>query len=233
MKTIRIGIEELDRGIGGGIPHPSLIIIEGEHGSGKTVLSQYMIKAFLDNGLRVLSITSEATVKEYLSMMDSLGLKATDSFLSNRLLITPLYVEGGRWSGRLSSLFLMVTGNFLELKKDKYDLTVIDSLSVLTVNVEEHDLLTFITRLKNIVSYGKTVLLTFHPDFLPRGSMTRLRAASDVYFVTRNARFLGMPVKVLETVKLWGSKGERRGTLYFEVDPQMGLRVLPLGAVST
>ena len=90
MKTIRIGIEELDRGIGGGIPHPSLIIIEGEHGSGKTVLSQYVIKAFLDNGLRVLSITSEATVKEYLSMMDSLGLKATDSFLSNRLLITPL-----------------------------------------------------------------------------------------------------------------------------------------------
>ena len=233
MKMIKLGVEELDRGIGGGIPHPSLISIEGGHGTGKTAISQYMVMAFLNSGLRALVITSEATIKEYLSMMESLGLKATNNFLKNRLMITPLHVEGGKWSRRLSPLFLMVTGNFLELKKDKYDLAVIDSLSVLAVNVKEHDLLTFITRLKNIVSDGKTVLLTFHPDFLPRESMTRLRAASDVYLITKNARFLGMAVKVLEIVKLWGSKGERKSSLYFEVDPQMGLRVLPLGAVST
>jgi len=232
MRIIKLGIEELDRGIGGGLPHPSLISIEGEHGSGKTVISQYVVNAFLNSGLRVLVITSEATIKEYLAMMESLGLKAVNRFLSGQLSIYPLHVEGGKWSEKLSPLFLRVTGNFLELRKDKFDLAVIDSLSVLTFNVKEHELLTFITRVKNFVSDGKTVLLTFHPDFLPHGSMTRLRATSDVYFVVRNTRFLGMQVKVLEVVKLWGSKGERRNSLYFEVNPQMGLRILPLGAVS-
>ena len=232
MRVIKLGIEELDRGIGGGLPHPSLISIEGEHGSGKTVISQYVVNAFLNSGLRALVITSEATIKEYLAMMESLGLKAVDRFLSGQLSIYPLHVEGGKWSENLSPLFLRVTGNFLELRKDKFDLAVIDSLSVLTFNVKEHELLTFITRVKNFVSDGKTVLLTFHPDFLPHGSMTRLRATSDVYFIVRNTRFLGMQVKVLEIVKLWGSKGERRNSLYFEVNPQMGLRILPLGAVS-
>ena len=232
MRLIKLGIEELDRGIGGGLPHPSLISIEGEHGSGKTVISQYVVNAFLNSGLRVLVITSEATIKEYLAMMESLGLKAVNRFLSGQLSIYPLHVEGGKWSEELSPLFLRVTGNFLELRKDKFDLAIIDSLSVLTFNVKEHELLTFITRVKNFVSDGKTVLLTFHPDFLPHGSMTRLRATSDVYFVVRNTRFLGMQVKVLEIVKLWGSKGERRNSLYFEVNPQVGLRILPLGAVS-
>jgi len=38
--VVPTGNEELDMRLGGGIPCPSLLIIEGDHGSGKAVLSQ-------------------------------------------------------------------------------------------------------------------------------------------------------------------------------------------------
>ena len=231
MRIIPLGVPELDRGIGGGIPHPSLISVEGEHGSGKTVLSQYTVHAFLDKGFKVIVISSEATVREYISMMHSIGLKTKDYFIVGRLRIYPLHVEGGKWSKTLSLLFLRVAGNYLELHKNRFDLAVIDSLSALTLDVEEHDLLTFLTRLKNLVSDGKTILLTFHPDFLPQKLMTKLRAVSDVYFQLKNTSFLGKQVKLLKVIKLWGSGGERKDSIFLEVDPQMGLRVLPLGGV--
>ena len=74
MKVVCMGISELDRDLGGGIPTPSLISIEGDYGSGKTVFIQQTVYAMLKNGLRVCVVSSEATVKEYLSMMESVKL---------------------------------------------------------------------------------------------------------------------------------------------------------------
>ncbi|MEM3824181.1 MAG: ATPase domain-containing protein, partial [Candidatus Bathyarchaeia archaeon] len=142
MKVISLGIAELDRDLGGGLPHPSLISIEGEYGSGKTIFVQQIAKAMLNVGLRVYIISSEATVKEYLSMMRSVRLDADDHYLSGQLNIYPLHIEGGRWNDFLSSFFLKVTANFLELKKALYDAVIIDSLSVLTVNTPPSEFLT-------------------------------------------------------------------------------------------
>lgn len=231
MKVISLGIAELDRDLGGGIPTPSLISIEGEYGSGKTVFVQQVVYAMLKSGLRVYVVSSEATVKEYLSMMESVKLDPYNYYLSGQFNIYPLHVEGGRWSEFLSSFFLRVTTNFLELKKKHYDAVIIDSLSVLTVDTPPYEFLTFITRLKNLISDGKTVLITFHPEFLSEESIMKLRASSDVYFVLKNASISGIDVKVLRIVKLWGVSGERKSAISLEINPQIGLRVMPLSGV--
>ena len=67
MRLIKLGISELDDSLGGGFPHPSLASVEGDHGSGKTVLTQQIVYAMLRAGLRVWVIASETTIKEYLS----------------------------------------------------------------------------------------------------------------------------------------------------------------------
>jgi len=232
MRVISLGIRELDRGLGGGLPHPSLISIEGEHGAGKTALTQQIVYHMLREGMGVFVITSETTVKKYLEMMKSIRLDASPYYLTGKLSIYPLHVEGGRWSRFLSSLFLRVTGNFLELSKNLYDAVVIDSLSVLTLNTPSHEFLTFITRMKNLVSDGKTIILTFHPKFLSEGSVTKLKASSDVYLTLKNMRIAGISVKSLEVVKLWGGDGRRGGPITLEVNPSLGLRVVPLGGLS-
>lgn len=232
MGVLSLGISELDRGLGGGIPYPSLISLEGGHGTGKTVFTQQIVHSMLNNDLRVCVVSSETTAKEYLSMMESIKLDSSSFYLSGKLDIYPLHIEGGRWSKFLSSFFLKVTANFLEMKKERYDAFIIDSLSVLTVNTPPHEFLTFITRLRNIVSDGKTMIVTFHPQFLTEGSITKLRASSDVYFVLKNEIISGRDMKVLKSVKLWGSEGpERKSSITLEINPATGLRVMPISGL--
>jgi len=231
MNIISLGIPELDRNLGGGIPYPSLVTIEGEHGSGKTVLAQQIVHSMLSNALRVCVVTSEATVKEYLQMMESVKLDAYDYYTSGQLSIYPLHVEGGKWSKFLSSFFLKVTSSFLELKKERYDAAIIDSLSPFAINTAAHNFLTFITRAKNIVSSGRSIIITFHPAFLAEECITALRASSDVYLVMKSTSVSGIDVKLLRVVKLWGSSGERKSVITLEVHPSLGLRVMPLGGV--
>jgi len=231
MNVVSLEVAELDRDLGGGIPHPSLISIEGEYGSGKTIFVQQVAHAMLKSGLKVYVVSSEATVKEYLSMMESVKLNAHGYYLSGQFNIYPLHVEGGRWSEFLSSFFLRVTANFLELKKENYEAVVVDSLSVLTVDTPPHEFLTFVTRMKNLVSDGKTVVATFHPAFLSEESIMKLRASSDVYLVLKNASISGIDVKLLRIVKLWGLSGERKSAITLEINPQIGLRVMPLSGV--
>lgn len=231
MKLISLGIRDLDECFGGGFPHPCLASIEGEYGAGKTALTQQIVCSMLRAGLRVCVVTSETTVKEYLNMMDSIKLNPFPHYLRGRMDIYPLHVEGGKWSQFLSSLFFRVTRTFLELRKERYDAVVIDSLSVLTADTPPHEFLTLITRMKNLVSDGKTIILTFHPKFLPENSLMKLKASSDVYLVISNEKVAGIPVKVLQVVKLWGTSGERKGSITLEINPQLGLRALPLGGI--
>jgi len=231
MKLISLGIKDLDKGLGGGFPHPSLALIEGNSGAGKTVLTQQIVYHMLKSGLRICVITTEATVKEYLEMMNSVQLNAYPYYLSAKMDIYPLHVEGGKWSRFLSSLFCKVTGSFLELYRDRYDATVIDNFSVLTVDTPPHEFLTFLTRMKNLVSDGKTVILTIHPGVLPEDSIIKLKSSSDVYLVITSTKVAGVDVKSLKIVKLWGTSGERKPSVALEVNPHLGLRVLPLGGV--
>ncbi len=231
MNVVCLGIPELDRDLGGGIPTPSLILVEGGHGSGKTIFVQQIVHAMLKNKSRVYVVSSEAMAKEYLSMMESVRLDSYMYYLYGLLKIYPLHVEGGRWSKSMSTFLLMITANFLELKKHNYDIVIIDSLSVLTMDTPLYEFLTFITRIKNLVSEGKTVVITFHPEFLPEESIMKLRANSDAYFVLENGCISGIDVKLLRIVKLWGVSGERKSSITLAISPQLGLRVMPLSGV--
>lgn len=231
MKVISLGITDLDRCLGGGFPHPSLASIEGEFGAGKTVLTQKIVHSMLKDGLKVYVITTETASIEYIRMMESINMDASLHYATGDLRIFPLHVEGGKWTMFLASLFFKVAENFLSARKDKYDAAIIDSLSVLAVNTPPHIFLTFITRMKNLVTDGKTIILTFHPNFLPEETVMKLKASSDVYLLISNGRIAGMDVKVLRVIKLWGTSGERKSTITLEVNPHLGLRVLPLGGI--
>jgi flagellar protein FlaH len=231
MNILSLGIKDLDKSIGGGFPYPSLASIEGDFGSGKTALTQQIVYCALKAKMRVCVITSETTIKEYLAMMKSIKLDPYQYYINAKMDMYALHVEGGKWSQFLSSLFFKVTRNFLEMYKDRYDFIVIDSLSILAVDTPPHVFLTFITRMKNLVSQGKTIILTYHPNFLPENSIMKLKASSDVYLTISNGKVAGVQVKILKIVKLWGTSGDRKPSVSLEINPHLGLRVLPLGGV--
>jgi flagellar protein FlaH len=231
-QIIPLPTPELNKAFGGGIPTPSLISIEGDHGSGKTVISQYILYSMLKQGINSIAITTETTTKEYVKMMKTIKLDVTREYLTGKLKVYSLHIREGAWSKHLAPYFLQTLTKFVENKNSKIKCILIDDLSSLSLNVENTQILTFITRTRNLITKGKTVILTFHPNFIDPEVARVVKASSEVYLTLENKTIGGIQVKTLRIVKLWGSSGERTPIINLEINPTLGLRVLPIGEVT-
>jgi flagellar protein FlaH len=219
--------EEIDRQLGGGLPLPSLILIEGEHGSGKSVVAALFMYGMLASNMRVLMI-SENNIKEYIDKMKSVTYNFSIPFLKKNLVIMPLYVYGAKWSKEHAKYLLPIISKFINANADKFNAVVIDSLSLLTMYAEQESVLDFITRCKNLVTNGISVLLTAHPSSIDVSIGSQLRAAADCYIRLRSVNIAGKDVKSMEIVKLLGAKGNVNAQFSFEVSNSFGLKIVPI-----
>jgi len=227
-KVIATGNEELDSRIGGGIPIPSLILVEGDHGTGKSVLVQQITYGALRAGLIVNYITTESTIREMLLQAKRLSFDMTDWFLRGKLRVYPIHMEGVTWAEEISKLLLAVVSKFMNLTKDEWDVFIVDSFSVLAVYANVGAVLDFLTRARTMVSEGKVILLTVHPEALKEETMVRARSICDGYIKLKMSEVGSRLIKVMEIVKLRGALGPVDSTIAFDVDPAFGIKVLPL-----
>ena len=225
---IATGNEELDSRIGGGIPIPSLILIEGDHGTGKSVLVQQIAYGALKSGLVVNYITTESTIRELLLQAKRLSFDMTDWFLRGKLRIYPVHMEGISWAENVSKMLLAIVGKFMNLTKDEWDVFIVDSFSVLAVYADVSIVLDFLTQARTLVSEGKVLLLTAHPEALHEETMIRARSICDGYIRLKFAEVGSKLIKIMEIVKLRGALGAVDNTIAFDVDPAFGIKVIPL-----
>ena len=116
-KALKTGNSELDRLIGG-IPIPSMDLVEGVNDSGKSVFVQQLTYGALHQGFKVRYLTTENTIKSLISQMTSITLDITPFFISGKMNITPLHVKGLLWDDTTSMYHLTLLLNFLN-EKDK------------------------------------------------------------------------------------------------------------------
>ena len=225
---ISTGNEELDMRLGGGIPVPNLLSIEGDHGTGKSLFAQQITYGAAKAGKRITYITTEAGIKELVIQTKKLSLDFTDGFLKGLIKILPVHMEGVRWARRVARNLLHVLGNYMAYTKDEYDILVIDSFSVLAVYADASVVLDFLTRARTMVREGKLIILTIHPSVLPDEIMIRIRAISDSYIKLDFAMVGGKLIKVMKVIKLRGAGGPVDSTIAFDVDPAFGIKVVPL-----
>lgn len=224
---IPTGNEEVDRQIGGGLPLPSLILIEGDHGTGKSAVAAQFIKGVLASKMNVLLIT-ESNIKEYLEKMKTITFNFTHAFLQNRMLILPLHVYGAKWSEKLSKYLLPVISRYISINAKKCNCVVIDSLSLLTMYADPATVLDFITRCKYMVSNGMTIIMTIHPNSVPPEVMLRMKSACDGYLRLKSTSIAGKDVKSMEVVKLIGSSSQVTSQFSYEIDTSFGIKIVPL-----
>jgi KaiC/GvpD/RAD55 family RecA-like ATPase len=74
LQRLPIGIEALDKAMEGGIPLGSWVVITGEPGTGKTVLTQHAVKSAVSNGFRVIVVSTEMRLWEWRQQAKELGL---------------------------------------------------------------------------------------------------------------------------------------------------------------
>ena len=225
---ISTGNEELDMRLGGGIPVPNLLAIEGDHGTGKSLLAQQITYGAAKAGKRIVYITTESGIKELVIQTKKLSLDFTEEFLKGYIRILPVHMEGVRWARKVARELLHVLGNYMAYTKDDYDILVIDSFSVLAVYADTSVVLDFLTRARTMVKEGKLIILTIHPEVLPNEIMIRIRAIADSYIKLDFAMVGGKLIKVMKVIKLRGAGGPVDSTIAFDVDPAFGIKVVPL-----
>jgi archaellum biogenesis ATPase FlaH len=98
-RIISTGNSEVDKKLGGGIPEGSLMLIEGESASGKSVLTQQLIWGSLYDDHKVVLYTTERTMSSQMSQMASLGLDVLDFLLLRRLRASRL-IGSAEWTHR-------------------------------------------------------------------------------------------------------------------------------------
>lgn len=80
-ERIVLGIEEMDRVLGGGLTRGSSVLLGGDPGIGKTTLSFTVASRMVDLGMDVLYVSGEESVRQLAGRKKRLGLKGAFSVL--------------------------------------------------------------------------------------------------------------------------------------------------------
>jgi len=226
QSIIYTGNYELDRRIGG-FPIPTLMLIEGDNNSGKSVLIQQITYGALKSGFRVLYITTESTASSLLDQMEALSFRVKQYFLSGRFCIFTLHVKGLSWDEKISKLYLKVLVSIFKYKEG-YSIFVVDSLSYIAVHSSEKDILEFFTEVRNVVDkQRKSVLFTLHEHAIPQELMVRIRSICDADIMLKVKEVRDKVLRFIEINKLRGATKAINTVISFEVDPSFGIKVIP------
>ena len=226
---IRLERDELHEALGGELPAGSIIYVEGESGSGKTLFVERLLYGLLRNGYTVSYISTEMSIRDFLYEMHSLDYGVVEYLLSGSLLYIPVYPLIGNMDKK---------GNFLSKLLDAYklyssDIILIDTFSFLTSRSLDStersgELLSFF---KKISAMGKTVLLTSNPEDGNTEIMSLFRASAGIYMVVES-KMLGGSMKHLVYIKRFmNARKSIEDVISFRVEPNVGM-IIEITSVS-
>lgn len=231
QSLIRMGTGELDRLLGG-IPMPSMNLLEGENDTGKSVFAQDVAWGALTSGLTVRYVTTEMTVQSLVSQMESISFLAKPHFILGKFKITAFHAKGINWDEAIASNYLSVILNFIKKKGDA-NLVIFDSLTYIATHSSEKDLLNFLSELRNYVDQrGRCVFVTIHPFAFDNNLLIRIRSICDGHMVFKVKTLpSNETARTLEVLKLRGAAKATNNLCTFKVEPGIGIRVLPFTQV--
>lgn len=226
LKIVQLQNEELDRLLGGGIPFPSFILIQGEYGSGKTIFLSQILNGLLKSDYLITYFSTQTTAKEYLTKMKQLGLDFVNAFIRKHLYFITIHVREGKWSEASIKILLNFLRDTIDRLKSSYNVFVVDSIDIFIEYSKEVDLIEFLTFCKTQVPLGKSFILTMSKEVGEELS-SELKKQSDVYFILSNRDLGGKAVKLLQVVKMNGAIEPYQNQIALEIEPNFGLRVVP------
>lgn len=224
-RMLTTGNVELDKKMGGGIPEGSLTLIEGQSDAGKSVLVQQLTWGGLREGFRVVIYTTENTTRSLLTQMDDLGLGVEDHFLLGRMSI---YAVPQAFDEEQSLQVFQLLRRHIAQHQEKLDIVIVDSLTTFVAHVSDQETLTFFTLCKEFCDLQKTIIFTLHSHAFNEQMFTRIRSICDAHLRLRVEEVGDQLVKALEVAKIRGAEKSTGNVISFDVEPGMGMRIVPI-----
>ena len=219
--------DSLSNAMGARLPNRSLWMIQGEVGSGKSLISQRLIYGLLENGSKMLVVTSELTTRGWIEQMESIGYPITEYIASGKLLIYSRFgVIAEAKEG--VDLFDVLNADGIE----KADVVVVDSASALMpTSLESSEQQAVLQKLRRICSDSRSLLLTMDPSEIDEGLLHKMRSSCEV-LLDLKAGFVGGEVKrTIVVTRFLRAAGPVQASVGWRVEPYMGF-IVDITAVS-
>ncbi len=223
-EVISAGAEDVDRTLGGGIPYRTLMLIEGQSASGKSTLAQQLVWGALGSGERAAVYTTEQTVQSFLRQTTSLGLDVRDYFLLDLLQIYPISIPSD--AAAPEALFEELRRHIM--KQDDCRVILVDALSTFVSHAGGDQIQGFFNGCKSLCDQGKVVICTVHTDAFDPSILTRVRSICDAHLRLEVGKVGGHLQKTIEVAKIRGADSPTGNISGFEVDPGLGIRIVPI-----
>ena len=227
-RVISTGNSEIDKKMGGGIPAGSLILIEGQSDSGKSVLTQQLIWGSLYDGFGVVLYTTENTIKSFTRQMTSLSLDITDFLLLGKLKI--FEIKASRSQLTPSKVFTLLLADLEE--RGGTPLVVVDSLTTFITHSSIEETMTYFEICKHYCDRGMTVITVVNSYAFGEADLGRVRSMCDAHLSLRNEEIGDRMIKVLEVAKIRGADMQTGNIVSFDVEPMLGMKIIPVSKVS-
>lgn len=221
---ISAGAEDVDRTLGGGIPYRTLMLIEGQSAAGKSTLAQQLVWGALGSGERAALYTTEQTVQSFLRQMTSLGLDVRDYFLLDLLQVYPISIPPDAADPEL--LFEELRRHIMD--QDDCRVILVDALTTFVSQTGGDQIQGFFNGCKSLCDDGKVVICTVHSDAFDPAILTRVRSVCDAHLRLEVGKAGGQLQKTIEVAKIRGAEMPTGNISGFEVDPGLGIRIVPI-----
>ena len=230
---ITLDRDELGDRLGGGLPKGALIVLEGEFGTGKSILCERFIYGLLKNGARVTFVSTELTTLHFIEQMHSLDYPVEEHIFGRSLMFLPVYPVLG-FRGRKQDLM----DRLLNARKMyENDVVVIDAFSQLVKDwsrslppevpeaqkVERIEDALYLFKLLN--AKGKSIILTLQPGDVPDDISSVLKSAADVYFTLKVDSVGGVVSRSVFVRRFERAEKNVADIVPFRVEPKTGLVV--------
>tara|TARA_B110000444_G_scaffold238846_1_gene252752 strand:- start:8393 stop:9109 length:717 start_codon:yes stop_codon:yes gene_type:complete len=219
--------DSLSNAMGARLPNRSLWMIQGEVGSGKSLVSQRLVYGLLENGSKLLVVTTELTTRGWIEQMESVGYPVTEYIANGMLLVFSQFGVIAE-SKEGVDMFDVLESEAIE----KADVVVIDSASaLLPTGLETSEQMSVLQRLRRVCSESRSLLLTVDPTEMDEKLLHKLRTSCEVLLDMR-AGFVGGEIKrTIVVTRFLRAAGPVQASVGWRVEPYMGF-IVDITAVS-
>ena len=209
------------------LPNRSLILLQGEVGAGKSLVSQRFVHGLLHNDVKVLVITTELTTRGYIEQMESIGYGVTDALTKGNPMI---FSRFGTVADPIPNVGLdeVLASEALE----EADIVVIDSASSLMPGgMDDQARFDMVQRLRRIASTGRSLMLMLDRDEMDAKLLHSLRASAEVVLDLSTNLIGGDLKRTLLVTRYLRAAGPVQSSIGWRVEPGMGF-IVDITAVS-
>ncbi len=219
--------DSLADSMGSRLPNRSLYIVQGDVGSGKSLMGQRLSFGLAENNVKVLVITTELTTRGWIEQMESIGYGVTEFIRTGQLMV---FSRFGTIAEALPNIGIE---QVLESEAvSKADLVIIDSASSLMPdNLDENGRFKMMQNLRRITSEGRSIMLCVDENEMDSKLLHTLRASSEVVLDMRTAMIGGDIKRNIIVTRYLRAAGPVQSSIGWRVEPSMGF-IVDITAVS-